>query len=120
MIKIVREGGLRWNASSAEQSWGQKGWFEIQGNIPGDFIDKDTHHENTGQREAIKYLRERRYHRIECFVANSLTILMKKWYLNSNFQPYSYSQRFQKSADGIRINTSNLIYMWKVEMKGRR
>ena len=37
--------------------------------------------------------------------------------MNSNFQPYSYSQRLQEGADGIRINTSNLVYTWKVEMK---
>ena len=30
------------------------------------------------------------YHRIKCSVANSLTALMWKWYLNSGFQPYSF------------------------------
>ena len=78
------------------------------------------HHECIGQMGSVKYLRESYYHRIEYFVANSLTALMRKWYLNSTFQPYNYSQRLQKGADGIRINTSNLMYMWMVEIKERR
>ena len=47
-------------------------------NIQGNSIDKDTHHEGTGQRETMKYLRESCYHRIECSVANSLVTLMRK------------------------------------------
>ena len=46
--------------------------------VLGDSIDKDMHHESTGQRKTMKYLRESCYHHIECFVANSLTALMKK------------------------------------------
>ena len=34
--------------------------------------------------------RESCYHRIKCSAANSLAALIRKWYLNSNFQPYSY------------------------------
>ena len=37
---------------------------------------KDTHIEDTGQRETTKYLRESCYHRIEFSAANSLTALM--------------------------------------------
>ena len=59
-----------------EQSRGPKVWSAIQGNVPGDSIDKDTHHESTGQREAVKYLRESYYHRIECSVTNSLAALI--------------------------------------------
>ena len=40
--------------------------------------------------------------------------------MNSNFQPYNYYQRLQEGVDRIRINTSNLLYTWKVEMKERR
>ena len=40
--------------------------------------DADTHHESTGQRETMKYLRESCYHRIECSIANSLAALMWK------------------------------------------
>ena len=47
-------------------------------NVPGDSIDEDIHYESTGQRKAMKYLRESCYHRIECFVANSLAALMRK------------------------------------------
>ena len=93
LVIRVKEGGSRRNALSAEQSWGPKAWFAIYGNIPRDSIDKDTYHEGTGQSGTMKYLRESYYHCIECSTANSLAALMWKWYLNSNFQPYSYSQR---------------------------
>ena len=75
---IVEEGGPKRNASSSEQSRGPKVWYAIQGNIPRDSIDKDTHHEGIGQRGTMKYLRESCYHCIEFFVANSLTVLMRK------------------------------------------
>ena len=81
----VQEGGPRRNASSVEQGKGQKVWSAIQSNILGDSIDKDTYPESTRQREAMKYLRESCYHRIEYSVANSLTTLIRKRYLNSNF-----------------------------------
>ena len=55
----VQEGGLRRNASLAKQSRGQKVWSTIQSNVSGDSIDKGTHHESIGQREAMKYLREK-------------------------------------------------------------
>ena len=55
----------------AEQSKGPKVWFAIQGNILGDSIDKDTHHEGTRQRETVKYLKESYCHLIEYFAANS-------------------------------------------------
>ena len=58
------------------------------------------------------------YHHIECSVSNSLAALMWKWYLSSNFQPYSYPQRFQKGANRTSIKKiSNLTYTWRVEMK---
>ena len=47
-------------------------------NVPGDSIDKDIHHESTGERKAMKYLRESYYYRIEYSVANSLVTLMRK------------------------------------------
>ena len=40
--------------------------------------DTNAHHESAGQREAMKYLRERCNHRTECSMANSLTALMWK------------------------------------------
>ena len=75
---MVQKGGLKRNASSAEQSRCQKMWSAIQSNVSEDSIDKDIHHERTGQREAMKYLRESCYHRIECSAANSLAALMWK------------------------------------------
>ena len=59
LVMRVQEGGLRRNASSVEQSKGQKVWSAIQSNVLGDFIDNGTHHESIGQREAMKYLREK-------------------------------------------------------------
>ena len=78
LIIRVQKGGSRRNAFSAEQSRGMKVWSAIQGNVPGDSIDKDTHHEGTGHKGTMKYLRESCYHRIECSIANSLTALMRK------------------------------------------
>ena len=78
LVMRVQEGGPRRNASLAEQSRGQKVWSAIQSNVSEDSIDKDTHHESTGQRGTMKYLRESCYHRIECSVANSLTVLTWK------------------------------------------
>ena len=120
LVMRVQEGGSKRNASSVEQSRDQKVWSTIQSNIPEDSIDKDTHHESTRQRGIIKYLRESYYHCIECSIANSLVALMWKWYLNSNFQLYNYSQRLQECADGTRIITRNLVYTWRVEMKEGR
>ena len=113
----VQEGGPRRNASSAEQSKSQKVWSAIQSNILEDSIDNDIYHESTGQMETMIYLRENYYHRIECSVTNFLAVLMWKWYLNSNFQSYDYFQKFQKGDNGTGINTRNLVYTWRVEMK---
>ena len=93
LVMRVQEGGPRRNASSAKQSRSSKVWSAIYGNISRDFIDKDTHHEGTGQRETMKYLRESCCHRIKCFVANSLIVLMRKWYLNSNFSTLQLLQK---------------------------
>ena len=72
------EGSPRKNASLAEPRKGLKVWSATQNNIPRDSIDKSTHHEGIRQKGNMKYLRESRYHRIECFVANSLAALMWK------------------------------------------
>ena len=78
LIIRVQKGGSRRNAFSAEQSRGMKVWSAIQGNVPGDSIDKDTHYESIGQMGTIKYLRESCYHHIECSIANSLATLIWK------------------------------------------
>ena len=72
----VQESGPRRNASLDEQGRGQKVWSAIQSNIPGNFIDKDTHHESIGQKEAMKYLKKKCYHRIECTAVNPLAALI--------------------------------------------
>ena len=95
-------------------------WSAIQSNVPGDSIDKDTYYRSTRQKGTMKYLRESYYHHIEYSVTNSLTALIWKWYLNSNFQPYSYFQRLQESANRTGINVRNLVYPWRVEMKEGR
>ena len=78
MTEKVGEGGPKRNASSAKQSRGQNVWSVIQSNVLGYPINKNTHHESTGQREAMKYLRESCHHHIKCSVANSLAPLMWK------------------------------------------
>ena len=120
LVIRVQEGSSRRITSLAKQSRGPKVWFSIQGNVLRGSIDKNTHYGGTGQRGTMKYLRKNYYHRIEYSVTNSLATLMRKWCLNNTFQPYSYSQRLQEGADVTRINTSNLMYMWMVEIKERR
>ena len=55
----------------------------VQGDLPGNSIDKDVHYEHTREMGAQKYLRKRYYHHIECSIANSLVALMRKWFMNS-------------------------------------
>ena len=50
LVMRVQEGDPRRNVSLVEQSRGQKVWSAIQNNVLGDSIDKDTHHESTGQK----------------------------------------------------------------------
>ena len=50
LVMRVQEGGPRRNVSLVEQSRGQKVWSAIQNNVLRDSIDKDTHHESTGQK----------------------------------------------------------------------
>ena len=76
MVMRVQKSDLSRNASSVEQSQGQKMRFVIKSNIPNNSTDEDKYQEGTGQREAMKYLRESYYHHIECSAANSVTTLM--------------------------------------------
>ena len=78
MVMRVQESDPRRDATSADQSRGPKLWSAIQGNISRNPTGKDTHLEGMGQMRTIKYLRESCYHRIKCFVANSLAALMRK------------------------------------------
>ena len=50
LVMRVQGGGPRRNVSSTKQGRGQKVWFAIHNNVMGDSIDKDTHHESTGQK----------------------------------------------------------------------
>ena len=75
---MVQEGGPRRIASSAEQAEVRKCKLLSRSNVPGDSIDKDIHYKSTGQKKAMKYLRESCCHRIECSVTNSLAALMRK------------------------------------------
>ena len=54
---IIQEGDSRRNASSAEQSRGQKVQSNIKSNVPDDSIDEDKYQEGTGQKEAMKYIK---------------------------------------------------------------
>ena len=49
-----------------------------QSDLPRNSNDRDVRHKRTGKMRTQKYLRESCYHRIECFIANSLAALMRK------------------------------------------
>ena len=49
-----------------------------QSDLSGNSNDRDVCHKCTRKIETQKYLRESYYHRIECSVANSLAVLMRK------------------------------------------
>ena len=117
----VKAGGDRPRRSipSAKRSRGQRVCSVIQNDIPGSSIDKDMHCERTWQMGAGKYLRESCYHRIKCSAANSLATLMRKWYLNSNFQPYSYSLKTPGEGWCDRDQDQQSNYTWKAEIKKR-
>ena len=55
----AQEGGPRMNASSANQSRGQKRWFAVQGNVPGNSVDTDKHYRNIGYGGVLKYLKRK-------------------------------------------------------------
>ena len=54
---IIQEGDSRRNASSAEQSRGQKVQSDIKSNVPDDSTDEDKYQEGTWQKEAMKYIK---------------------------------------------------------------
>ena len=99
---------------------GQKECPVIQGDLPGNSSDNDICYEHTRQQWGGKYLRESYYHRIECFAANSLATLMRKWYLISSFQPYSYSPETSGRCwcDRDQPQQSNLHVEGRDEDKG--
>ena len=76
--------------------------------------------ESTGQMGGGKYLRESCYHCIKCSTANSLTVLIRKWYLNSDIQPYSYSSGISGRCwrDKDQYQQSNLHVDGRNEGKG--
>ena len=78
MLMRVKKSDPRRNASSVEQSRDHKVWSDIKSNVLDNSTDEDKYQKGTGQREAMKYLRENCYHRIKCFAANSLAALMRK------------------------------------------
>ena len=57
MIVTIREGCLRRNTSSDEQSRGQKVWSNTRSNVPDNYINEDKYPEGIEQREAMKYLK---------------------------------------------------------------
>ena len=78
MLMRVKKSDPRRNASSVEQSRDHKVWYDIKSNVLDNSTDEDKYQKGTGQREAMKYLRESCYHRIKCSAANSLAALMRK------------------------------------------
>ena len=61
LVLVIRaqEGGLRMNASSADQSRGPERWSTILGNVLGNSVGTDKHYRNIGQGEVLKYLRRK-------------------------------------------------------------
>ena len=59
LIIRVQKGEQRINVSLANQSRGPKGWFAVQENISGNFVDTDKHYRNIGQKGVLKYLRRK-------------------------------------------------------------
>ena len=57
MIMIIKNVGLRRNASSAKQSQRRKVWSNIKSNVLDNSIDEDKYQEGTGYRGAMKYLK---------------------------------------------------------------
>ena len=53
---IIQEIGLRRNASSTDQSRGQKVQSDTKSDILDDSIDEDKYPKGTGKREVLKYL----------------------------------------------------------------
>ena len=78
MNEKAGEGRPMRSISSAKRSRDQKVCLVIQSNILGNSINKDMYHERTRQIGSAKYLRESYYYHIECSIANSLTVLMRK------------------------------------------
>ena len=54
---MFQGGDPRRNASSVEQSRGQKVWSDIKNNVPDNSTDEDKYQEGTRQRKAMKYLK---------------------------------------------------------------
>ena len=50
LVLVIRthEGGLRMNASLANQSQGLKEYSVVQRNVPGNSVDMDKHYRNIG------------------------------------------------------------------------
>ena len=49
-----------------------------QSDLPGSSNNRDVCHKHTRNMGTQKYLRESCYHRIKCFVANFLAVLIRK------------------------------------------
>ena len=73
----------RKNIPSVERNEDQNVPSVIQGDVSGVSIDKNMHYEHTRRMRARKYLRKCCCHRIKCFAANFLAILMWKRPLNN-------------------------------------
>ena len=120
MIVKAEGGRLRRSIPSTKRSISQRMCSVIQSDVSRSSIDKDMHCERTGQKGAGKYLRESYYYRIKCSVTNSLVALMRKWYLNSSFQPYNYSPKTlgEGWCDKNQVQQSNLHVEGKNKEEG--
>ena len=108
----------RRNTSSTKQSRGQRSDHPLRTRQQAIILGRINTRERWDKRELVNIWEENCYHRIKCSASNPLATLMWKWYMNSNFQVYSYLQRFQEGDDGTSIKEiNNLTYTWRAEMK---
>ena len=89
----------------------------VQGDVPGNFVDKDMFYEHIGQMGAGKYLRESCYHRIKCSTTNFLAALMWRRPLNSVVLATPMYRGSKRVSD--RTNTQIeawMDYKWKAKI----
>ena len=90
--------------------------YVVQGNVPGNSVDKDMLCERTGQMGAGKYLRDSCYHRIKCSAAKFLAALMWGRPLNSAALATLTHRELERVSDGI----STQVVAWMINKWGAK
>ena len=106
----VQKSDPRKDASSAEQSRGQRMRFAIKSNVLDNSNVKDKYQEGTGQRKAVKYLRESYYHHIKCSATHFLVAFMWRRPLNNTTLAAPTHRRSKRVSDG----TNTQVVAWTI------